>query len=594
MLLLVFCEANGRVLNLPLLKDMNVHVQFVLLLLSLGLLIVGASGMLRWTLRLPRVDWRIALMLGLITALAIFLRYWDLQYGLRQFVDEVNFASVVDGFWDRPTVPLMQAMSGVIAFPYLYPYWESMAVDLLGHNMLGLRAVSALLGALTIPAIYLLGRAAFDRKTGLLAALLLATFPPHLHFSRLALNNIADPLFGTLALAFLVRGLRWNRRLDYVLGGVMLGLTHYFYEGGRLVFTPLIIAWLIGLAYLWFPRFRWRQLVPALLMALLVALPIYYTLVAVNSSLAARLDANHQALGGDYWDQVSNTSGGLQRHIQTHIVRPILLMLRDVEGSVFYRGEYGLVPPLLVPFLLLGLGYVILRLRNPGPLLLLGWCITVIAGNSVMVASDHSPRYVVIFPALMLLVAVGLRALWPLLTPRRGRWLLFGVLALALGAYQANYYFNVHLPLYKAQILAWHGHRDGGDVLFRSLTFPPDTGIHVISDPPDDKPYLGGALHFLHAGMHLDTLKPSQVTAGYLAALPPEDQAFFIDPGSTALLARIQRYYYLLPPQYSPFADIPVDAQFVLYYAPYLGEYSDNMKAHAETLHHLPQLHPIP
>jgi hypothetical protein len=58
------------------------------------------------------------------------------------------------------------------------------------------------------------------------------------------LNNIADPLFGTLAFAFIGRGLLHGRRTDFAIGGAMLGLTHYFYEGGRLLYMPLALAWI--------------------------------------------------------------------------------------------------------------------------------------------------------------------------------------------------------------------------------------------------------------------------------------------------------------------------------------------------------------
>src|SRR5690606_27829994 len=131
------------------------------------------------------------------------------------------------------------------------------AQDILGHNLTGLRIFSAVFGTLTVPALYLLARELFDRRTALLAALLLATFPPHIHFSRLGLNNIADPLFGVLALAFLVRGLKRGGLRDYALSGVMLGLTQYFYEGGKLLYPLLFGAWLLLALCFWRPWAHW-------------------------------------------------------------------------------------------------------------------------------------------------------------------------------------------------------------------------------------------------------------------------------------------------------------------------------------------------
>ena len=118
---------------------------------------------------------------------------------------------------------------------------QAWGVGLLGRNLEGLRILSVIVGTLGIPALYFLAKELFDRKTALLAALMPGRFPPHIQFSRIALNNIVDPLFGTLALAFLVRGLKYNRPLDYALSGAALGLTQYFYEGGRLLFPALIL-----------------------------------------------------------------------------------------------------------------------------------------------------------------------------------------------------------------------------------------------------------------------------------------------------------------------------------------------------------------
>jgi 4-amino-4-deoxy-L-arabinose transferase-like glycosyltransferase len=127
----------------------------------------------------------------------------------------------------------------------------------------------------------------FDRRAGLLAALLLATYPPHIHFSRLALNNIADPLFGVLALALLAAGLRQRSRRALWLGGMALGLTAYFYEGGRLFYPLLTLLWLPALILAYRPPAR--LLARFGLAALLVAAPVYLTLAAIGDSPAYRL-----------------------------------------------------------------------------------------------------------------------------------------------------------------------------------------------------------------------------------------------------------------------------------------------------------------
>jgi hypothetical protein len=253
-----------------------------------------------------------------------------------------------------------------------------------------------------------------------------------------------------------------------------------------------------------------------------------------------------------------------------------MVMLRDVEGSFFYRGTDGLVTPPLVPLVLLGLGLALLRLRSPGMLLLLGWWAITILGNSVMVAPDHSPRYAVVLPALMLLAALALRYLWPLLSPRRGRWLLLALLASVLALYQGNYYFNDYLPSYRLQLFDNKAHPEDHDAVYRSLLFQPDTTLHFVSQYKPDHLYLGALIHFMRADLYLRIVTPEDLRPEYLVQIDRgQDHAFFIEQDADEAVATLARYFYLLPPQYSPYPEVPRDKQYVLYYAPYLGEYSD-------------------
>ena len=79
-------------------------------------------------------------------------------------------------------------------------------------------------------------------------------------------------------------------------------------------------------------------------------------------------------------------------------------------------------------------------------ILLLLWLATTL-GNSLMVEANHAPRYVLIFPTLMVFVAAGVRYTLPMLMPhyRHLRAVLMVVIVVGLAAYQADYYFNRHL-----------------------------------------------------------------------------------------------------------------------------------------------------
>ena len=566
------------------LDRMPAHMQFALLCAGITLLVWGLSGSPVRPVPLfspsgaEKVeskgtgDRRELLLVAGITLVALILRMWKLNDTVHTFVDELNFASAVREFWVASDVKLLRPITEIIAFPRLYPYWQSVTVSLLGRSLAGLRVVSAILGALTVPALYLLARTLFDRTTAVVAATLLVTFSPHLHFSRLGLNNVADPFFGTLALACLARGLRLNRRLDYALAGAMLGMTQYFYEAGRVVFPVLALVWTGAGALIWHRRPPLRGLLITALVAVIVAAPVYVSLVSSHTPLMARAEA--VTFPSTYWRDVLLSSPGssaFQGHLR-HVESTFLIYVSQHEASFYYAGETPFVLITLVPALLLGLFVALWKIRTPGPLLLLLWIGATSLGNSFMVAGQDSPRYVTVFPALALLCAVGLRytlaVLWPDRLRPRARSVVLALLVIAVAAGQAWYYFEVHAPVFNIEFRETKRDRDLDDALLRSVDFPPGTQIHMISAVRCDPQYATQAIQYLADDLDVDTLTPRDLSADYLSHLPRTvDHAFFLEPGDQDTLEFLGLYFLLDPPAYTSY-DIPPDKQFVLYYAP--------------------------
>jgi 4-amino-4-deoxy-L-arabinose transferase-like glycosyltransferase len=561
-------EVSGKLLADVLPLEVSHHWQFVGLIAGIGMVIVGLGGVTvpaarRW---LETLDYRTVVILLLLTLLALGVRFWQLEDAMRLFVDELNFVAPLMEFWYEDDLPLLRPFSSTIAFPYLYPYMEAQLVALLGRTFTGLRAVSVIFGALTVPALYGLAQAVFNRRVALVAALLLAVFPPHIHFSRLALNNIAEPLFGTLAFAFVLRGMQSNRRLDYAIGGAALGLTQYFYEGGRLLYPPLMVAW-CGLAFVLARhqiRRHWRGILIAALAALIVAAPVYYTLIALDMSPTRRLD--QVGLNGEYWQRLASRAA-LDPYVD-HLIESVLVYFNLPEGSRFYGGPDALVLPLLVPLLMLGLALVVYRWRRAGALLLVLWIAVTSLGNSLMVASAYATRYVVVFPALVLLIAVGLdetlRMVWP---ERRvnGRLVLLALVTGVLVVGQADYYFGPQLTAFNRQIRM---KLDGNDALLRSLHFPPTTQIHIIAEPVFGAIYARSMMSYFNDDYYVNVITPGELDEHYLRIISRDrDNAFFLESTDMQSLELIREQFALGRPQGSPY-ELPPHRELVLFYAP--------------------------
>lgn len=593
--LAVLIEINGLFLLIPALMMLSLHAQFALCVLSIVMLTLGfgltQSGAIssqrsavsdqEGNYPSKKTAWNSVFSTGyftlflltIITVMAFVLRMWELGTAVHKFVDEVHFSTAVMTL--LPGIPgtrLLEPFSSITAFPWLYPYWQSLGVQILGRSLEGLRLPSVILGTLGVPAVYLLGKNLFDRPTALLAALLLATFPPHLHFSRIGLNNIADPLVGTLMLAFLARGLRTGRQLDFALAGTFLGLTQYFYEGGRLLYPVLAVVWL---AYFFLTRKRVlsphdsvlkihaTSLATFFLLGFFVALPIYTTLIAWDHPLVARF--NTVGLGGSYWLKVQEF--GQPQTLEQSLLRPFLMYVHLPETGQYYGGEQALVLTPLVPFLLMG-GVVLLWGWRSSGFVLAIWLLMTSAGNMLMTESAISARYVVGFPALVILIAVGIRTVLILLLPTRypswARNLLLMSIGVFFGIAQVIYYFGPHLETYNRQLRPFY---DSEDAMFRAAALPSGTQVHVFTDYAPTDAYLSGVLGFLSDGFTVSARALDDIDATYLAGLPRTlNQAFFLEPEDGTTLGLLQTQFTLEGPFASPY-NIAPGKQLLLYFA---------------------------
>jgi hypothetical protein len=86
------------------------------------------------------------------------------------------------------------------SFPSLFFKIQSFFILVFGRTQGALRLLSAVVGSLTVIAVFLVGRALFDKSTGLYAAIFLSASNFFIHFSRIGLNNIFDAFWFTVVI----------------------------------------------------------------------------------------------------------------------------------------------------------------------------------------------------------------------------------------------------------------------------------------------------------------------------------------------------------------------------------------------------------
>src|SRR5687768_1911506 len=129
-------------------------------------------------------------------------------------------------------------------------YWTLLVGKLFGTGLsfVSLKLGTAILGFLTLPFVYLLGKEIGGPRVGLLAFILtgIAYWPNVI--SRVGLRFPLYPLFTAATLYFLIRGLRTRNRNDFLLSGLFLGIGLHGYSAMRIV--PLVVVVIFGLYWL--------------------------------------------------------------------------------------------------------------------------------------------------------------------------------------------------------------------------------------------------------------------------------------------------------------------------------------------------------
>jgi hypothetical protein len=364
------------------------------------------------------------------------------------------------------------------------PWALSMA--LFGQNIFGLRIFAALVGGLTIPLLYLLLRAMFNRPVAFLGAALLAAMSPHIHFSRIAVNNIENPLFACLVFWLVYRAVETRRVAWFGAAGLTAGLAMYTFVGSRLVLILagffLLLAWL-GNRSCWK---EWPRLVVFGLTAGLVVLPlgVYFW--------------QHPDIGFARMNQIGILQNGWLANETRRMSEPAWLVLGHLSIDSllafvstpakygFYNSPGPLFDPLWSLFLILGLIGSLTRIRERRHLLLQMWFWSVIFFGSVLVVPPPSAeRLSMAFPAVAALIAW---AVWEAVSVLHefvyARPIVARGLAAAIGTVLAvtslNFYFNEYTPQ--------HYYADANSEVAQQLgeylaTVSRDTRVYFLGEP---------------------------------------------------------------------------------------------------------------
>lgn len=403
----------------------------------------------------------------------------------------------------------------------LLMYLTAPFIGLLGPSTSSVRLPEVILGVIGIYLIYLLARQLSPGKQliPLMAALILAVTPWHIHYSRAAFESV-------LLLDLIMLGTYLFLSGKLTLSLVSFALTFYTYSTAN-VFTPLLV---IVLYFIYRPKIDlkkdWLKFLPAALLILPIAYQILFGQAAgrfkgisiftdqkvIDSVIVQRTDpwVKDRSIDRLFTNKYTAFLHSFLQNYTSSFNKDFLF----VDGDPYFRHSVGQVGELLWPmvfFFLIGLASIFKKLNQSSVLMLIWLLIAPIPSALTQGGGEHATRLFVMLPPLVYFSALGFSNLISWISGLKYRYVFIG-LTTAIVLYAFGFYWNRYSSHYAFESAKyWHyGYED----IFSKLTKYPY---------PKVKLYVN------------NTYEPSLLRFAFYTKLPPSDfQKMFVtdDPQS--------------------------------------------------------------
>jgi hypothetical protein len=291
----------------------------------------------------------------------------------------------------------------------MFSYLVAACVALFGVGPHAMHIAAAIVGILTVPAVYFATeellrdeKGALRKVGGLMVALVTAISYWHLNWSRTGLRVILVPPFTAAIVGFLWRALRTGSRRDFVLAGAFLGLSIYTYQAARIL-PVLVVA---AFAYTAAARRKLsRQDVTSLALVALVSALVF-----------APLGIYFVTHPGTFAERIGNTFVLGESGDEGSALQQFAAQLGNVLLFLNFRGDGD--PILTIPgrpslngflsvLFFVGLLVSMRNIRKPVYAFILTWLVVMSVPAMVAGGDATAKRALGAFQAVMMLVAIG-------------------------------------------------------------------------------------------------------------------------------------------------------------------------------------------
>jgi len=386
-------------------------------------------------------NWQLLLLL----AAGTFLRFYKLASlppGLHpdeaangldviSMIEKGKFAAIYDT--NGPREALFLYLQGIFVW-----IGHTFNIAALNYTPLALRIAPAIIGVVTIWAIYLLGKELYNKNVGLIAAAALTVSAWHIQFSRNGFRAIMAPLALTLLFYFFIRAYREGKLKYYIATGVTFALGFYTYLSFRM--APLVLIALLIFILVKDKQFlskNWKNIGWMGTAFLVVMIPMFIHFYHVPADIAGRASTS-----------VFNKELNQGNPAKTFLigVEKTALMF-NVHGDENYRHNVGGTPmldPIVGILFWIGVVIVLFGLGKIENFLLLMWA-GALSMPELLTAEGipHALRIVGIMPVVFLCVGIAVNWIIEKLKAEKYAIAVFLVILVVSGYFGYHKYFEV-------------------------------------------------------------------------------------------------------------------------------------------------------
>ena len=346
------------------------------------------------------------ILIGL-TLIGLILRFYNLGWN-SLWLDEASTLS----FARQSLLGIWESTAGGEFNPPLF-YWLEHGMLAFGESEFVLRFLPALLGVLTIPVVYLVGKEFRDRNVGIIAAALLTFSPFHIFYSQEARAYAPMLFFFSLALVFYLRASRSNEVRPWILFGIFSAVAFWMHFYVAVPIAILILHALVTSAgRIQSDPGSAKNLVLAVITFVVASLPLL--IVTVDLFLVRTSAAPTFGMQG---------------------LNVIYQTLLQVSGF----SDFILVPFIIL--FLLGVVYTWRKDRNGALLLIFMMALPLVASLILSSRMPMVPRYLIyLLPLYFVGIASVYPALFSFIQDRRMVYVAIVVAALISMPFLATYY----------------------------------------------------------------------------------------------------------------------------------------------------------